>query len=146
MLPQLDGRGAGSFTCGLEILEIVVIDAGEHGWAMSSPAPRLATGSLWANIFFFACMSVAPYTSLRYIHFSIQLFISTYVPHMSTILSRCTKAMWAYAMQKVSEGDTTMPEETRIPHTYQDGEFYQALLNEFLEGKSDALIKGLHKV
>lgn len=31
------------------------------------------------------------------------------------------------------------------PDTYQDGEFYQALLNEFLEGTSDFATQKIHK-
>lgn len=33
-----------------------------------------------------------------------------------------------------------------VPDTYQDGEFYQALLSEFLEGSTHLLTKNLHKV
>lgn len=33
-----------------------------------------------------------------------------------------------------------------VPDTYQDGEFYQALLSEFLEGSTNLLTKNLHKV
>ena len=36
--------------------------------------------------------------------------------------------------------------EERAEETYHDAEFYQALLNEFLEGKSDIVTKKLHKV
>ncbi|WPT18191.1 hypothetical protein PSENEW3_00006192 [Picochlorum sp. SENEW3] len=32
-----------------------------------------------------------------------------------------------------------------VPDTYQDGEFYQALLSEFLEGSTNLLTKNLHK-
>lgn len=36
--------------------------------------------------------------------------------------------------------------EERAEETYHDAEFYQALLNEFLEGKTDFVTKKLHKV
>ena len=36
--------------------------------------------------------------------------------------------------------------EERAEETYHDAEFYQALLNEFLEGKTDIVTKKLHKV
>jgi protein AATF/BFR2 len=48
-------------------------------------------------------------------------------------------------IQGEDEGDAAGKELHGAPETYQDGEFYQALLSEFLESSTSQLTQKLHK-